>query len=202
MPTGSKRQDEVASDAPLSDPGLDAVFRAFKKGVEKQLGAEDYDTRYNLGIAYKEMGLLDEAIAEFQIAAKDEARLWECCSMLGLCFVEKGMHDIAIKWFERGLSLPGQDEEAYCGLRYDLAHAHETIGDIERAVDLYRDIYRVDARFRDVRDRLRALQAVMQKGRPATQRIESTSTKGEAASSSTSAIVGDVAQTFEPTLPG
>ena len=77
------------SDA-LTDPGLDEMFREFKKGMEKQLGSEDYDTRYNLGIAYKEMGLLDEAIAEFQLASKDEGRLLECCSMLGSVFLGKG----------------------------------------------------------------------------------------------------------------
>jgi tetratricopeptide (TPR) repeat protein len=147
------------SNEPLSDPGLDAVFREFKKGVEKQLGTEDYDTRYNLGIAYKEMGLLDEAIAEFQLAAKDDARLLECCSLLGLCFMEKGMHTIAIKWFEKGLSLPDRNEEEYLGLRYDLARAHETRGDIDRALDLYEDIYRVHARFRDVSYRVQKLQA-------------------------------------------
>jgi tetratricopeptide (TPR) repeat protein len=159
--TQSAVEEEVVEEAAeaLSDPGLDEIFREFKKGVEKQLGTEDYDTRYNLGIAYKEMGLLDEAIAEFQLAAKDNARLLECCSMLGLCFMEKGMPDIAIKWFEKGLDAPGRSEEEYHGLRYDLAQAHEAAGDTERALELYMDIYRVNARFRDVRDRVRELQA-------------------------------------------
>jgi tetratricopeptide (TPR) repeat protein len=160
--TQSAVEDEKAVEEPveaLSDPGLDEIFREFKKGVEKQLGTEDYDTRYNLGIAYKEMGLLDEAIAEFQLAAKDDARLLECCSMLGLCFMEKGMAEIAIKWFEKGLGAPGRSEEEYHGLRYDLAQAHEAVGNTERALELYMEIYRVNARFRDVRDRVRELQA-------------------------------------------
>ncbi len=146
------------SDA-LTDPGLDEMFREFKKGVEKQLGSEDYDTRYNLGIAYKEMGLLDEAIAEFQLASKDEGRLLECCSMLGLCFLEKGMPEIAIKWFEKGLSAPGRSEEEQHGLRYDLATAYEAAGEPDRALEIYTDIYQVNARFRDVKDRVQGLQA-------------------------------------------
>ena len=85
----------------LGDAGLADIFKEFKKGVDKQLGKEDYDTRYNLGIAYKEMGLIDEAIAEFQLAAKDEARVLECSSMLGICFLEKGMPKLAMKWFEQ-----------------------------------------------------------------------------------------------------
>jgi tetratricopeptide (TPR) repeat protein len=105
------------------------------------------------------MGLLDEAIAEFQLAAKDEARLLECCSMLGLCFMEKGMPEIAIKWFEKGLSASGRNEEEYHGLRYDLAQANEASGNPERALELYMEIYRVNARFRDVKERVRDLQA-------------------------------------------
>ena len=152
-------EDEDEPEGPLTDPGLDQIFKEFRKGVEKQLGAEDYDTRYNLGIAYKEMGLLDEAIAEFQLAKKDELRGLECCSMLGLCFMEKGMPDIAIKWFSKGLALPGRREEEYHGLRYDLAQAHEAANESERALELYKEIFNENARFRDVKDRVSALQA-------------------------------------------
>ncbi|HSD29953.1 MAG TPA: tetratricopeptide repeat protein, partial [Vicinamibacteria bacterium] len=90
----------AATATDLGDASLADIVREFQKGVDKQLGKEDYETRYNLGIAYKEMGLVDEAIAEFQLAAKDEARLLECASMLGICFVEKGMPKLAVKWFE------------------------------------------------------------------------------------------------------
>ena len=152
-------EEEDEPEGPLTDPGLDQIFKEFRKSVEKQLGTEDYDTRYNLGIAYKEMGLLDEAIAEFQLAKKDELRGLECCSMLGLCFMEKGMPDIAIKWFSKGLALPGRREEEYHGLRYDLAQAHEAANQLERALELYMEIFKENARFRDVKDRVSALQA-------------------------------------------
>ena len=152
-------EEEDAPEGPLTDPGLDQIFKEFRKGVEKQLGTEDHDTRYNLGIAYKEMGLLDEAIAEFQLAAKDEVRGLECCSMLGLCFMEKGMPEIAIKWFNKGLALPGRREEEYHGLRYDLGQAHEAAGRPELALGLYMEIYKDNARFRDVSERVRELQA-------------------------------------------
>ncbi|TDI36551.1 MAG: tetratricopeptide repeat protein [Acidobacteria bacterium] len=151
--------DGIEPDGPMTDPGLDQIFKEFRKGVEKQLGAEDYDTRYNLGIAYKEMGLTDEAIAEFQLAAKDEVRGLECCSMLGLCFMEKGMPHIAIKWFSKGLGLPDRRVEEYQGLRYDLAQAHQAASEPARALELYMEIYKDNARFRDVKDRVRELQA-------------------------------------------
>ena len=99
----------AAAGTDLGDASLSDIFREFQKGVDKQLGKEDYETRYNLGIAYKEMGLVDEAIAEFQLAAKDESRLLECTSMLGMCFVEKGMPKLAVKWFEKGLAAAGPE---------------------------------------------------------------------------------------------
>ena len=143
----------------LGDAGLADIFKEFKKGVDKQLGKEDYDTRYNLGIAYKEMGLIDEAIAEFQLAAKDEGRLLECSSMLGICFLEKGMPKLAVKWFEKGLTAPGRSEEEYQGLKYDLAMAHEASGDIDRALNLFTDLYGQNANFRDVATKVRELGA-------------------------------------------
>jgi tetratricopeptide (TPR) repeat protein len=152
--------DEAAgpgSATELGDSGLADIFKEFKKGVDKQLGKEDYDTRYNLGIAYKEMGLVDEAIAEFQLAAKDETRLLECASMLGICFLDKGMPRLAVKWFEKGLNVPGRSDEEYQGLRYDLAVAHEASGETDKALSLFTDLYGQDANFRDVAAKVREL---------------------------------------------
>jgi len=149
-PLTSERSD-------LGDSGLAEIFKEFKAGVDRQLGKEDYDTRYNLGIAYKEMGLVEEAIAEFKLAAKDEARLLECSSMLGLCFMEKGMPKLAVKWFERGLKAPGRTDEEYLGLRYDLATAHEAAGDSEVALGMFTDLYGQNANFRDVAEKVRQL---------------------------------------------
>ncbi|HET7293533.1 MAG TPA: tetratricopeptide repeat protein [Vicinamibacteria bacterium] len=148
-----------AGGSSLGDAGLEEIFKEFKKGVDKQLGKEDYDTRYNLGIAYKEMGLIDEAIAEFQLAAKDEARLLECASMLGICFMDKGMPKLAMKWFEKGLETPNRRDEEYQALRYDLASAHEAAGDTQQALSLYTELYGQDANFRDVASKLRELRA-------------------------------------------
>ncbi|HEY6549063.1 MAG TPA: tetratricopeptide repeat protein, partial [Vicinamibacteria bacterium] len=148
-----------SSIADLGDAGLADIFKEFKKGVDKQLGKEDYDTRYNLGIAYKEMGLIDEAIAEFQLAARDPGRLLECSSMLGICFLEKGMAKLAVKWFEKGLAAPGRSEEEYMGLRYDLAIAHDAAGETDQALQIFEDLYGQDANFRDVANKVRELRA-------------------------------------------
>jgi tetratricopeptide (TPR) repeat protein len=147
----------TAGGTDLGDASLSDIFREFQKGVDKQLGKEDYETRYNLGIAYKEMGLVDEAIAEFQLAAKDERRLLECTSMLGMCFVEKGMPKLAVKWFEKGLAAPGRADEEYKGIRYDLADAYEQSGELHQALSAFEEVFGQDASFRDVGERIERL---------------------------------------------
>jgi pilus assembly protein FimV len=148
---------EAGPDRELS---LEEIFREFKKGVEQQLSPEDYETHSNLGIAYKEMGLIDEAIGEFQLASKDPARALECCSMLGLCFLEKGMPQLAIKWYRKALESPGIKESETMGLLYDLGKVYQSTGDLENAYNAFLNVYGLDSNFRDVTERVRELEAV------------------------------------------
>jgi pilus assembly protein FimV len=157
QPAVAEEKAPISTGTDLGDASLSDIFREFQKGVDKQLGKEDYETRYNLGIAYKEMGLVDEAIAEFQLAAKDEARLLECTSMLGMCFVEKGMPKLAVKWFEKGLAAPGRSEDEYKGIRYDLGDAFEQSGELPQALAAFEEVFGQDASFRDVGQRIERL---------------------------------------------
>ena len=145
----------------FEDKQLEAVFQEFKKGVEEQLNKEDYETHYNLGIAYKEMGMLDEAVSEFLLASKDPAKALDCASMLGLCFMEKGSYDKAIDLFNDGLQIPGHDPEEYMGLKFDMATACELKDDIASARSLVDSIAREDPTFRDAADRLQRLNKIM-----------------------------------------
>lgn len=145
----------------FEDKQLEAVFQEFKKGVEEQLNKEDYETHYNLGIAYKEMGMLDEAVNEFVLASKDPAKALDCASMLGLCYMEKGSYDKAIDLFKDGLDIPGHSPEEYMGLKFDMATAYELKGDIASARSLVDSIAREDPAFRDVTERLQRLNKMM-----------------------------------------
>jgi pilus assembly protein FimV len=150
--------------APQGEVSLEDIFREFKKGVEQQLSAEDYETHYNLGIAYKEMGLVDEAIGEFQLASKDPGRAVECCSMLGHCFLEKGMPQLAIQWFRKGLETPSIGNNATAGMLYDLARVYQDTGDMDSAYKTYREVFGLNANYRDVVQRVRELDAGRTRG--------------------------------------
>ena len=155
--TELRREGEGAPAEEGREVSLEEIFRDFKKGVEQQLSPEDYETHYNLGIAYKEMGLTDEAIGEFQLAAKDPLHAVECCAMLGLCFLEKGLPQLAVKWYRKGLETIGVKEDDRLGLQYALAGVFEQIGDREGAYRTYLDIFGSNAQYRDVPARLNEL---------------------------------------------
>jgi pilus assembly protein FimV len=141
------------------EQSLEEIFKEFKRGVEQQLDSEDYDTHYNLGIAYKEMGLIDEAIGEFQLASKDPKRAVECASMLGLCFLEKGMPQLAIKWYRKGLEMPEISEDEHVGLLYDLGSAYMEVGDTKNAQKAFMEVYGMNTNYRDVVNRIKQLDA-------------------------------------------
>jgi tetratricopeptide (TPR) repeat protein len=154
--------EEEAREELLTTPReqtLEEIVEGFKQGVSESLSAEDYDTHFNLGIAYREMGLLDEAIGEFQLAAKDPSRLVECCSMLGLCFLEKGLPELAVKWYQRGLASPGLTEDDQLGLLYDLGNVHLATGDVDQARSVYVEIYGTNSNYRDVVAKLEEISA-------------------------------------------
>ncbi|MEO8504106.1 MAG: tetratricopeptide repeat protein [Acidobacteriota bacterium] len=139
------------------EQSLEEIVEGFKKGVAENLSPEDYDTHFNLGIAYREMGLLDEAIGEFQLASKDVEHLVECCSMLGICFLDKGLPELAVKWYRRGLETPVLDEDRQLGLLYDMGNALDQAGDREAAYKTFVEIYGINSNYRDVVPRLQEL---------------------------------------------
>ena len=143
---------------------LAEVFAEFKEQMGDVEEVEDIESHYNLGIAYKEMGLVDEAISEFQKVSKAAERqkahsqLFQACTLLGLCFLDKGHPQIAVRWYERALKAPGVDEEGALALRYDMGVAHEQAGNRKAALDCFMEVYGVNVDYRDVGDRIRELQ--------------------------------------------
>ncbi|HEY6320092.1 MAG TPA: tetratricopeptide repeat protein, partial [Thermoanaerobaculia bacterium] len=139
------------------EQSLEEIVEGFKRGVAEHLSPTDYDTHFNLGIAYREMGLLDEAIGEFQLSAKDPHFLVSCCSMLGLCFLDKGLPELAIKWYRRGLEAETISEEDTLGLLYDMGCAYLAMGDQAGAYKTFVDAYGINTNYRDVVARIEEL---------------------------------------------
>ena len=159
--------DDGGNNASAAKPGIDAglaeLFEEFRAAEEGDEVREDYETHYNMGTAYKEMDLMDEAIQEFQTAASlvkpsdGTSRYLQCCNMLGHCFIHKGMPEAAVLWFKKGLQAPGHSEDEYQALRYELASAYEQLGDLKQAREFYTEVYGVDVSYREVAEKLSQL---------------------------------------------
>jgi tetratricopeptide (TPR) repeat protein len=138
---------------------VESSFSQFKEGVSRTVSAEDCDTHYDLGIAYKEMGLLDDAIAEFKIATMSSARQCIGEMMIGLCFMEKGDVAGAIASFRRGLQATQRTEHEELGLYYEMGTAYEYAGDSSEALYYLQKVEKRDPTFRNVRSHLQRLLA-------------------------------------------
>jgi tetratricopeptide (TPR) repeat protein len=156
---------ETAPEPLAENEPLKEVFEEFRADLgEMGVEDEDLETHYNLGIAFREMGLLEEAISEFQKVAKANERgrpfryAMQCCTLLGLAFMEKGQPSIAAIWYDRALRTPGVDAESALALRYDLGVAQETANDLDAALKSFSEVYAVNIDYRDVADRITALQ--------------------------------------------
>ena len=150
------------------DAGLAEIFEEYRVSAEGDSDANghgDYETHYNLGLAYKEMDLFEEALEEFQVAAGmvDPAdgtpRYLQCCNLLGHCFMQKSVPELAVQWFNKGFNAPGISEDERQALRYELAAAYEQVGDLDRAKTLFTEVYGIDVSYRGVKERLRELKA-------------------------------------------
>jgi tetratricopeptide (TPR) repeat protein len=166
VPDGPENGGKAGTAKPVGagiDAGLAELFEEFRAAEEGDDVREDYETHYNMGTAYKEMDLMDEAIQEFQTSASlvkpgdGTSRFLQCCNMLGHCFNQKGMPEAAVLWFKKGLSAPGHSEDEYQALRYELASAYEQLGDLKQAREFYTEVYGVDVSYREVAEKLSQL---------------------------------------------
>jgi hypothetical protein len=151
------------------DAGVDLaeMFGELKKDLDADIASNDEDpeTHYNLGIAFREMGLLDEAIGELQKACQsfDQGhafpQIMQTYTWLAQCFLEKGVPEAAIRWYDKALNVSSIDGETRVALHYELASAYETAGDKPSALKHFMDVYGNNIDYRDVAERIKALKS-------------------------------------------
>jgi len=160
----------AAKASPFGDePGVDLaeMFGELKHDLESDVASadEDPETHYNLGIAFREMGLLDEAIGELQKACQSVDRghafpqIMQTYTWLAQCFLDKGVPEAAIRWYEKALGVVGIDQETRTALNYELAAAHEIAGDKSMALKHFMEVYGSNIDYRDVAERIKALKS-------------------------------------------
>ena len=152
---------EVAEIAPIDEGAemidVETVFEQFKAGVAEQVSDDDSDTHFDLGIAYKEMGLYPDARREFQVAMSDPRRRCLCWTMIGLIYMEEGQPRDAIEAFQSGLESPEKTATEAVGLHYELAMACEVGGLTDQARLHYEFVFQREPQYREVGQRLQRL---------------------------------------------
>ena len=156
--------DAAPAKTEKEDFSMDGIFNEFRAEVEKS-DSNDLESRYNLGVALKDMGLLDEAIGELQqvcTAVERGAHFAEAVqayTWLAHCLVERGVPQAAFKWYQKALQLPGLDPEAITAIHYELAQAYERAGIKDNALQHFMEAYGNNIDYRDVAERIHELQA-------------------------------------------
>jgi pilus assembly protein FimV len=141
---------------------VEEVFAEFKKGLEKVVKPEDVDTHYDLGIAYKEMGLSDDALGEFAVARKGcmgTKRELDCITMIGMLHGMRGEHAEAVKAFKEGLASEHSKDDVAKALGFELALAYEAMGENGKALYHYQRVAKADPKYRDVSAQVERLAA-------------------------------------------
>lgn len=158
------------SEAPSPDStriDLIGMFGELKNELEQDEAAGDNDpeTHYNLGVGFREMGLLEEAIGEFQKVCQSIDRgvpfpqTMQAYTWLAQCFLDKGLPEAAVRWYEKALKIPGIDGEAQTALHYEIASAHEAAGHKSAALNHFTEVYASNIDYRGVAERIQALKS-------------------------------------------
>lgn len=168
MPTPLRTLGTAAQSGHPSDSiDLSEMFGELKQELEEELvaGDDDPETHYNLGVAFREMGLLDEAIAEFQkvCTAIDRGKAFsqrvQTYTWLAQCFLDKAVPEAAIRWYEKALNLPELDQEGRLAINYELGSASESAQNKPAALRYFTTVYSANIDYRDVAERIQALKS-------------------------------------------
>ncbi len=133
------------------------MLEKFKAGIAANVDDEDFDSHYDLGVAYKEMGLIDEAIFQFQKALRGATQRIRAYEALGQCFIDRNEYDVAITVLGRALREPGMEYEDLIGVLYLLGFASEGSKKARDAAAYYQRVFAIDIDFRDVSKRLKQM---------------------------------------------
>ena len=135
-----------------------SIVSDFKLKVDDKIGTADLEMRYNLGIAYLEQDLINDAIKEFMLSAQDEKWEMESLTNLGECHKRKNEFDQAIKWFEKALKLVvGETIQAYA-LKYEIASLYEAKNESDKALQLFGEVFAWNPDYGDVSTRIKTIE--------------------------------------------
>jgi tetratricopeptide (TPR) repeat protein len=160
-PPGQGKLEVAMGSIDAVAPDLSALLGEFQRGVEALI-SDDAQSNYDLGMAYREMGLLDQAVECFRIAARSPAFVQRCSEMIGRSLLDQGLFDDAIAEFTSALTIPGLDPASAANVRFQLGLAHEAAGRSEEALSEFEQVYAQQANYPDVAQKIKALRRALE----------------------------------------
>jgi pilus assembly protein FimV len=142
---------------PASNVDVDGLFERFKTTVKQQVPDADSKAHYDLGIAYKDLSLLDDAIEELNLASRDPELECKCQTLIGNIYAEQNVWDKAAKTYSRALSAMRKTKAEETALYYELGNVSEMMGQLDQSIYYFRQVLRRDQSYRDARDRVAEL---------------------------------------------
>lgn len=149
---------QTKGDTTVVEKELSSIVFDFKRKVDEKIGTIDLEARYNLGIAYLEQGLIDDAIKEFIVASQDERWEMESLTNLGECFKRKDEFSEAIKWYDKALQLVSEESVQAYALKYEIASLYEAKKDAEKALQLFSEVLEWNPEYGDVTERIKSIE--------------------------------------------
>jgi len=160
-PVGPGKLEVAMGSIDAVAPDLSALLTEFQRGVEALI-SDDAQSNYDLGMAYREMGLLDQALDCFRVAARNPVFVQRCAEMTGRSLLDQGLFDDAVAEFSSALELPGLDAGTAANLRFQLGLAHEAAGRPQEALEAFEGVYQQQPNYPDVAQKIKALRRALE----------------------------------------
>ena len=163
----------LSPSAPSTPPKMNDMFADLMEEVsmpaDQAVSDASFEEHFNMGIAFSEMELMDEALREFDAAIKSielrrgDPRVIQCCERLSHCFLRKNMPMSAVRWCQTGLNLTEKSSHEAMALRYDMGIAHALAGSNNQAIVCFDQVFSIDPGYRDVAQRIDELKSGLQR---------------------------------------
>jgi tetratricopeptide (TPR) repeat protein len=150
--------NQIKGDTTIVEKALSDIVSEFRKVLDKKVEKEDYESHYNLGIAFLEQGLFDEAIEEYKLAAQDKKLEIECFSIISFCYRQKKEYKEAMKWLEKAQGVAEKDVNQEFALKYEIASLYEDMNEDKKALKIYDEVNKWNPEYRDVEEKIKSLQ--------------------------------------------
>ena len=152
------RNHQLKRDTADYEKELSEIVKEFEKKIKEKIDKEDYESHFNLGIAFLGQELVDEAIEEFKLVCEEEKRAVDCYSLLSYCYKAKKDYKPSLEWMERALEISKKGSGQYYRLKYELASLYEEMDEMKKALDLFKEIKKWNPKYRDITDRIKTLE--------------------------------------------